>query len=869
MPTSSDLVVCPPDRQLHVDYLHLKAVLAGELAQVADASARAQVQQLLLLLELITHVEYMEVSRAVKSAMAATKPMLSADEAAAMAGSCPSSLQAQEQLLLDSFVSLLLEGRYFPLSAQEWAVAQRQQFTFDIPVQIDWTVLDDQLLSRFWQRHQQDTAAAATHSSDTATSSSSSSSSGGRLSSELYSSATYSAGSSSSSSSSPFGGLLDRSQLPDFADRMLVFHRGVGVATAEGLYLDKKLDLLAEYLLVAPATAALARLRAAAGALLGRSTDAAEGTATATNTAVQQQQQQQQQQQAAVKLPSKMSTASWRNMSALPEPSAAAAGGSFDDEQPAAADGELRPFASADLAHQYARLVVRRSLRSHMPGPREVLAQLFTKLTLLEPTFRDVVVLYRALDQRVAGEAAASAAQAAESVMTAAVYASAGSATMAVDSLVEAARAAAEARSSTSSSSDDEYESRKQQQQQLPLQYGLEPSRVVGLNPSNVVVKSFADVALADLELVFPSKKAEVLPTTIVRSAITALGAVAAAVAWVQQAGAMQWSLPVVLPAAAVVAGRAVRALATVKSNQAALAGVMLAMQYDAARDSQEGVAVKLLDELREQHLKEVGTAYTVMLAQDAALREWQRQRRSARRRADDASGSAGSQPADASAAHADGGDGGDEPVWFSAGQIDAACEDFLLQRFGLKVDFMVDEALPRMVAWGLLLQQHQGGSQRYSLVPLPQAIANLNAYWQRMQQPAAAGGDDSGAAAHQQRYSMMAKPAAAGGHSAASSAGGRVQASAAGAAAGRMAVGCAPCWWRGGAAGPGGGGCALSSAGARPRRMPVQQVQRQRLVPCCVVRGARAAAAAAGAASVQRCTALAAAGRLRCWGVA
>lgn len=78
---------------------------------------------------------------------------------------------------------------------------------------------------------------------------------------------------------------------------------------------------------------------------------------------------------------------------------------------------------------------------------------------------------------------------------------------MAVDSLVEAARAAAEARSSTSSSSDDEYESRKQQQQQLPLQYGLEPSRVVGLNPSNVVVKSFADVALADLELVFPSKK--------------------------------------------------------------------------------------------------------------------------------------------------------------------------------------------------------------------------------------------------------------------------------------------------------------------------------------------------------------------------
>jgi hypothetical protein len=84
---------------------------------------------------------------------------------------------------------------------------------------------------------------------------------------------------------------------------------------------------------------------------------------------------------------------------------------------------------------------------------------------------------------------------------------------MAVDSLVEAARAAAEARSSTSSSSssssssDDDDDRPTQQQQQVPVQYGLEASRRVGLNPSNVVVKSFADVALADLELVFPSKK--------------------------------------------------------------------------------------------------------------------------------------------------------------------------------------------------------------------------------------------------------------------------------------------------------------------------------------------------------------------------
>jgi hypothetical protein len=130
------------------------------------------------------------------------------------------------------------------------------------------------------------------------------------------------------------------------------------------------------------------------------------------------------------------------------------------------------------------------------------------------------------------------------------------------------------------------------------------------------------------------------------------------------------------------------------QSNQAALASVMMKMQYDAARDSQEGVAVKLIDELREQHLKEAALAYAVMMAQDKAIRDWQQC--SGRRRGS-------SKPAGGNAAHADadagsgngssaasgnrgGGGANEEPVLFSAGQIDAACEDFLLQRFGLKV---------------------------------------------------------------------------------------------------------------------------------------------------------------------------------------
>lgn len=50
-----------------------------------------------------------------------------------------------------------------------------------------------------------------------------------------------------------------------------------------------------------------------------------------------------------------------------------------------------------------------------------------------------------------------------------------------------------------------------------------------------------------------------------------------------------------------------------------------------------------------------------------------------------------------------------------------------------LQTDFIIDEALPRMVAWGLL---EQAGPDSYSLVPLDQALHKLQTHWQRMQQP-------------------------------------------------------------------------------------------------------------------------------------
>lgn len=43
--------------------------------------------------------------------------------------------------------------------------------------------------------------------------------------------------------------------LPDLSGRCLVFHRGITVAEASGMYTSQKIDLLVEYLVVAPAKA--------------------------------------------------------------------------------------------------------------------------------------------------------------------------------------------------------------------------------------------------------------------------------------------------------------------------------------------------------------------------------------------------------------------------------------------------------------------------------------------------------------------------------------------------------------------------------------------------------------------------------------
>jgi hypothetical protein len=126
-------------------------------------------------------------------------------------------LDAGELEFVRSFVDALLAARYSPLTRQQQRAALTAAFRLSVPARVEFARLDSSLLSRFWR------------------------------------------------STPPLAAL--RGRLPRTADRVAIFHRGVGVARARGLFLAEKLDLLARYCVVGPLTSLGQFLRLA---VLGR-----------------------------------------------------------------------------------------------------------------------------------------------------------------------------------------------------------------------------------------------------------------------------------------------------------------------------------------------------------------------------------------------------------------------------------------------------------------------------------------------------------------------------------------------------------------------------------------------------------------------
>ena len=203
---------------------------------------------------------------------------------------------------------------------------------FNSPVEVNWDALDTTLLSSFWAR----------------------------------------------------GRARERALAAPVSDRILIYRRGIKTVKASGRFIDDKVDLLVEYLLIGPATRAAGHVASALAKIRGGNSEGGNSV----DVAMRLQQ-----------LASGNSSAPSSNAEAAAA-AAEAAGASTEGAARAAKEAEEAAAAEAEaeklaLSHDAAQKVRRVSFRHLMPSTLSVLKSFPKVLTIEEPAYKDVVVLYR------------------------------------------------------------------------------------------------------------------------------------------------------------------------------------------------------------------------------------------------------------------------------------------------------------------------------------------------------------------------------------------------------------------------------------------------------------------------------------------
>ncbi|GIL91758.1 hypothetical protein Vretimale_14893 [Volvox reticuliferus] len=194
-------IICPPDLHIPVEFQEIYSLVRTGMS----ISERARFEQIAQLVESLYAQEFMALKRSIRhnflrfSMGAKDQPLVSC-----LGAGLPTvaELDISEQKLIADFMQLMAAARFHILTTREWELAKSDKFMFSLPVEVNWSYYDDKLLRTFWASNAERR--------------------------EL------------------------RAVLPDMADRVLVFHRGITVAQASGLYTEEKVDLLVEYLITKP-----------------------------------------------------------------------------------------------------------------------------------------------------------------------------------------------------------------------------------------------------------------------------------------------------------------------------------------------------------------------------------------------------------------------------------------------------------------------------------------------------------------------------------------------------------------------------------------------------------------------------------------
>jgi len=425
-------------------------------------------------------------------------------------------LQEAEERFLCNFRRLMEKGNFRPLTQQDVEVAMAEDYLFNLPVQTDWTKLDQRMLSQFYAKR----------------------------------------------------GYGAEGDPPSFAERIMIFRRGVGVDQTVGLLLLPKIDVLISAVLVGFWRACRVVASFVSG-LLGLGWDPAGTRAEAGTRA-------------------KAATTE------APPPPASPDAALADDETYAA-----RAAAAASAPRRPERFVERITLRSRGVTP----LSLFQQTAIQEPTFRELVILFRFA---------------------------------------------------------------------TPTK-GNQPTD----KDWTIHIKTFRDIPMADLEVVFPEKRISMKPLDLVKLIITAAVGLSVVMGKLLVA-----AINPVLAAVALttVAGYASRIFFGFKASKDRYNHLVTNSLYHKSLDNDRGVIFYLMDSLEEQELKETVLGYYVLWREGEMTKS----------------------------------------------ELDARCEALLFERFGVEADFEIGDALAKLERDDLIVRS----GDKLRARPLDDALGRLDKKW-------------------------------------------------------------------------------------------------------------------------------------------
>ncbi len=196
--------------------------------------------------------------------------------------------------------------------------------------------------------------------------------------------------------------------------------------------------------------------------------------------------------------------------------------------------------------------------------------------------------------------------------------------------------------------------------------------------PAPIHIKLFHDIPHADLEVIFPAKRISMKPVDLVKLVTT--GCVGLILAASKLIFSAVLNPVLLLTAVATVAGYGFKLIFQFRASVNRYHQLVTDVMYAKNRDNDLGVILSLMEEVEEQEFREAVLAYW-MLVQRGPL---------------------------------------------SARELDACCERWLQEHFGIEANFDVADALNKLARLGLAVQQNQ----HWRAVPVEKALQELDRAW-------------------------------------------------------------------------------------------------------------------------------------------